>query len=92
MKGADTYIQEEQQDNLDIHVYEAGEIVTVDLKRDWEKVSVNEQVSWKKKLESILTDILVVGQKARSNDCAKPNHEEFRCICVGTYSWITKLL
>lgn len=44
IKGADTFKQEEQQENLNIHIYEQGEIVTIDLKRDWEKVSVNEKV------------------------------------------------
>lgn len=47
IKGADVYKQEEQQENLNIHIYDRGEIVTIDLRRDWEKVSVNEKVKKK---------------------------------------------
>lgn len=43
MKGAEL-VKEEQSQETQVHIYEQGEVISIDVSRDWERVSVSEKV------------------------------------------------
>jgi hypothetical protein len=38
-------VKEQQNQDTHVHIYESGDIIGIDLDRDWEKVSISEKVS-----------------------------------------------
>jgi integrator complex subunit 9 len=45
IKGAELVKEEEENDTTQVYIYEQGEVLKINVNRDWEKVSVSEKVS-----------------------------------------------
>jgi integrator complex subunit 9 len=43
MKGAEL-VKEEQSQETQVHIYEQGEVISIDVNRDWERISISEKV------------------------------------------------
>jgi hypothetical protein len=69
-------VKEQQNQDTHVHIYESGDIIGIDLDRDWEKVSISEKVSSMSIIMIIATSLTLMKTIVGSIHCSHQSSQQ----------------